>query len=286
MKRIIHFFVFLVIIFFTACSSNKFITISDGTDCQTTIEGNFFAIPLYKYTAPAILFPKSNKILIRYGKVISNDENGVYFEKKKSGILDNLDTTYYKYDEIRAIVDSNRHCVWGQLDEDEKAGEYIKIELSYLEDPNYSPTYIELTPNKNFAYCVRPGNYEITNMYLDYPAERNDIYYKSVYENIARFEVKSGYTNYIGDIELLKEYGPEEGNFIVPYKKQYKGTSSAAVGGLLGGAIGGAISGAITSAANAEADSSGIFKFNIIHSTEYKSISNNKIEKSMILPIK
>ena len=279
----------LIFIFiFTGCSSNKFIEISDSSDCQTTLEGNFYSPPIYKYYAPAILFPKTDKVWIRYGKVIKKDDKGVLFLEKKNGWLDSQDTMYFKYDEIRAIVDSNKYCVWGKLNDNENGGLYIKATLNYLEDPKYAPIYLELTPGKNFAYCVRPGKYEITNIILSYQNENKDIYYSSYSDKIAKLEVKTGVANYIGDIKLINDNNADTDSvsLIIPYKEQSKGTSAAAVGGLLGGAIGGAIAGAITGAANASADSAGVFKFNIEYSQGFKSKTKNKVEKTVLVPFK
>ena len=73
---------------------------------------------------------------------------------------------------------------------------------------------------------------------------------------------------------------------IVPYKEQSTGGSGAAVGGLLGGAIGGAIAGAITASANANAAVAGSFRFGITFNPDYKSITNNVVEKCRITPFK
>jgi hypothetical protein len=271
-------FVFIL----SSCSSNKFVELNDSSDCNTTIEGNFISPQVYKYYSPAVLFSKSSKYNVKYGKVIKEDSGGVFFLEKQSGLFGGTDTLYIKYPEIRAIVDSNKNCVWGSLKDNEKAGVHIKIFLQKVDEPKYEPIFIDLTPGKNFKYCVHPGKYEITKVTKENPDESKEIYDMSVSDSIGEFEVKPGVVNYIGDLKLLKNDSEEKPALIVPYKEQSTGSSAGAVGGLLGGAIGGAIAGAITASANADDAVAGSFRFGITFNPDYKSITNNVVEKCRI----
>jgi hypothetical protein len=276
----------ILIFILSSCSSNKFTESTDSPGCSTTIVGNFISPQMFKYNGPAVLFPNSSKNYIKYGKVLKKDSSGVTFLEKESGLFGGTDTLYYKYDEIRAIIDSNKYCVWGNLEEKEKIGVHIKIYLNKIDEPGYEPIFIDLTPGKNFQYCVRPGKYVITKITKENPDEDKDIYYMSVSDSIGEFDVKPGVVNYLGDIELFKNDSEEDPALVVPYKEQSTGRSGAAIGGLLGGAIGGAIAGAITANANSKAETAGAFRFGITYQPGYKSISNNPVEKCPIIPVK
>lgn len=277
----------LILLFIlSSCSSNKFVELNDSSDCNTTIEGNFVSPQVYKYYSPAILFSKSSKYNVKYGKVIKEDSSGVFFLEKQSGLFGGTDTLHIKYLDIRAIVDSNKNCVWGSLKDNEKAGIHIKLFLKKIDEPKYSPIFIDLTPGKNFQYCVHPGIYEITKITKENPDESKDIYYMSVSDSIGEFEVKPGVVNYLGDIKFLNNDSEEEPALIVPYKEQSTGSSAAAVGGLLGGAIGGAIAGAVTASANANAAVAGSFRIGITFNSDYKSVTDNVVERCIITPFK
>jgi hypothetical protein len=282
MNKKLLFLGLIIMYFIIACSSNKLIEISDSTECQTTIEGNFYSPTIFKYYSPAILFPNKSKVTIKYGNVIKKDEKGVFFKEEKRGVLGRSDTLYFRYDEMRAIVDSNKYCVWGKLDENEKGSLQIKITLKYLENPEYAPIYLSLTKDKNFAYCALPGNYEITNITMDYPKGNTEMYYKSYSDRIAKFEVKPGVANYIGEIKLLSDIDFDNVSLSVPYKKLSSGESAASAAGLVFGVAGGLIADAIKQSGNANADSAGVFKFNIIHDKGYKSNSKSIVEKRII----
>jgi|GEM_PF-6986472 len=284
MKQIKLGIALIILFIITGCGGNKLIEYSDSTDCTTTIEGNFVSKQYYKNNAPAVLFPEASKETIFYGKVIKKDTNGVYVLRKKVGWFDTPDTSYFKYDEIRAIVDSNKRCVWGRLEDDEKTGIKLTIQLKKVNDPNYSPIYLELTPGKNFQYCILPGSYEITNIKKENPDE--DTYYLSMPDSVGEFVIKPESANYIGDITLLSDNSTDYATITIPYKAQSTGREAASMGGFLGGAIGGAIAGAITEHSNEEADTAGSFFINIKYNPDYKSKSKSHVVETIITPFK
>lgn len=286
MKNSIFLFFIIFSFSFYSCSSNKLIQLSKKADCSTTIEGRFLSNSIYKYRSPAVLYPRESKIWIRYGKVIKEEKNGILFEETNSGLFTKPDTLFINYDEIRAIVDSNKYCVWGKLKEKEEVGLHFTFLLKHLKDPQYEPIYLSLFPNKNFAYCAKPGKYEITSVTMIYPDESDEYYYTSVYERVAQFEVEEGKANYLGDIKLLYNQDIDSVSLLVPYKEQTTGASAGSVGGFLGGAIGGAISGAVVAVINASADSSGVFAFRITHDIAYTSESDSRVKACKIIPLK
>lgn len=282
-KSIILFLTSILLLY--GCNANQLIKHSDSPTCETTIEGNYFTKSIYKFDGPAILFPWSNLVPIRHGKVIRKDSNGVLFLQNKSGIFGSADTLYFKYDKIRAIIDSNNQCVWGHISTKEEVGIHMKIELSKYHEPYYSPIYLDLFPDRKFSYCIKPGKYEITKIIEYFPFKSEEVYYASIPKHIAKFEIKRNCANYIGDISLLDNRSSDKASLIVPCKNQSTGKTAAFIGGFMGGLVGGAIAGAMVSIENANADSSGVFRISFKHNKEYKPQEKLRLSNTMIKQI-
>ena len=226
--------VVISILLLNGCSYNQLTRHSNSPTCETTIEGNYFTKSIYKFDGPAILFPWSNLDPIRHGKVIRKDSAGVLFLQNKIGMFGSADTLYFKYNKIRAIIDSNNRCVWGHLDRNEEIGIHMKIELSKYHEHSYSPIYLDLFPNRKFSYCIKPGKYEITKIIEYFPYKSEEVYYASMPEHIARFEIKRDCANYIGDIKLLDNKSSDKASLVVPCKNQSTGKTAGFIGGFMG----------------------------------------------------
>lgn len=285
--RKINFIILAVtsILLLNGCSLNQLTRHSDSPTCETTIEGNYFSKSIYKYDGPAILFPWSNSVSIRHGKVIRKDSTGVLFLQNKIGLFGSFDTLYFNYNKIRAIIDSNNLCTWGHLDPKEEVGIHMEIELSKYHEPDYSPIYLDLFPNSKFSYCIKPGKYEITRIIEYFPYKSGEVYYESVPKHIATFEIKRDSANYIGDIRLLDNKSSDKASLVVACKNQITGKTAGFYGGFIGGFIGGAIAGTIVSIENASADSSGVFRISLKHDKEYEPQENLRLNNTIVKQI-
>ena len=286
MRAKLHLAIITSLVLLNSCSGNKLVEIAHHAENETTIEGNFIAPPVYKYYSPAILFPKSNNVWIKYGKVIEKGDEGVLFVEKDKGLFDSGDTLYFRYDEMRAIVDSNRFCVWGELKDNEEDKVHFVFNLKDIDDPDYSPIYLDLIPDTNFAYSIRPGYYEITNIKMNYLNKDKDIFYISMPYKIGNIDIKEGVANYIGDIRIITDNRFGEATLVIPYKKQAQNVPIIVVpeAGLLANVIGGAAQGAMFSLISNMADTSGTFKFNVKFSKDYEGKGNNQIINTEIIP--
>lgn len=250
------------------CSTNKLLLFEDNPKCQTTIEGNFRTPQTYKYFAPAILFKKDFKLKYDLGKVIRENEGGVYFEKKTYSFLDHPDTVFYNYSDIRAIVDSNYFCLYGHLEDNECKETSIKIYLEKEGSPEYQPIYLELVTNEKFSYCVDPGSYKVKRI-VKHISE--DYYYECFPVFDINIEALFGRANYIGDIVFSSENNQHTDFVKIPYYKQVKAENAGAAFGVIGSII------ANSSNSSWRDKISGYYYFSISNSADYKSDSQSKI---------
>jgi hypothetical protein len=264
----------------TGCGSRQFVELSDDPNCQTTIEGNFFSDPLYRYNSPAIVFSKKSNLRDLNGKIIKKDENGVWVIKKAAALFSSADTVYCKFSDIRAIVDSARHCIWGELTENEKVSTKFKVTIKNLEQEDNSPFFFECTGNSNFSYCALPGKYEISEIVEENPEYGKDIFYCSIPTPVAKFEVKPDAANYLGDFKFTFKDSANNTSLIIPYGKLHHTDNPVIMAGVMGGAIGGAIAGALLAGYHMIPDSSNIFIFNREYNPNYKTKSINKLVKT------
>ena len=281
----LHLFVYVIIAFVLYGCGNQLTELTKDPNCSTTIEGNFISEPVYKYYSPAIVFPdKTNKADV-LGKVVGQDSAGFYLQTKGSGLLSTRDTLYFKFKDIRAVVDSTRHCVWGTLTDKEKAYTNFKVSLKNLDNESYSPLFFTWNSSSNFSYCAEPGHYEITEIIEVNPEYSQDITYESIPKRIAKFEVLAGKANYIGNITLKSLDQADTNSFFVPFKKQDSGGNSAVLGQMLFGVAGVAVMAIVTSAVNASRGQMNCFVFNIDHDPQYQTMSKNPLVNTEVIPI-
>lgn len=214
-------YILAVTLFLLGCSSKSLLKYDKTSDCKTTIEGSFITPPIYKYYGPAILFQKGEKYNYKMGSVISSDSNGVYFVEKKEGIFHTPDTLYYEYSLIRAIVDDNNFCVWGNLQKmetDSKNSKQIKLELYKIDSTtNKKYSFIELTSNTSFSYCLSPGDYFITRIV---EGDERDSYKETIPLSLFKVHIEENYANYIGDIYFVGAYDINDNTLSIPNRKE------------------------------------------------------------------
>ena len=141
----------LILIIFTffqwGCNSNKFLLLKDSPECNTTIEGKFTTPKVYKYYGPAVLFNKGYKYNYEMGSVVRQNDNGIFLRKKSYSFLDSPDTLFIEFPKIRAIIDSNNFCVYGDIEDDECSEMSLKFYLEKTDEASYQPIYLELVSN-------------------------------------------------------------------------------------------------------------------------------------------
>jgi hypothetical protein len=135
MKSIISFFTIIILFLQLGCGTNKFTTLHNTTDCTTTIEGNFTTPKVYKHFPSAVLFKKGNKYNYKLGTVVDQNKDGVFLLEKAYSFLQIPDTLFYEYSIIRAIIDSNYFCVFGDIDKNESKKMSLSFYFEKIGDP-------------------------------------------------------------------------------------------------------------------------------------------------------
>lgn len=265
-----------LLLFLSSCSNNMLTKYSESPNCLTTIEGKFIAPREYNYYAPILLFNDNSNLSYKMGKVVNKDENGVFLLERKSGVFHNPETKYYKYDVIRAIVDSSKKLVYGELDQSEYDNVEWKLILKNLDDKDYGPIFIDLVSNVKFSYCAKPGRYQIFSIIEQIKTPFEQSINISIQRPLYEFTVEAGKVNYIGEITFESDSCRTENTNSIAFKKQY----SASAGG--SNALAGLISGLAVTLINELADSSGAFNFNIEHKENFKSELQQEVVKTKL----
>jgi hypothetical protein len=258
-------FLFLSILFIlinSCTSSNHLPKFGDSKDCATTIEGNFRTPEIYKYPCPAIIFQKEHNIRAMYGDILNINDQGVLLLKRKEGLFDDRDTVFFKYDIIKAIVNEEGFCIWGNLDEKQKTEMKLSLFIKDTDSIESKISSVQLISNEKFSFCIAPGNYEILRIERDL----GDIDLISIPESLMRFKAEPNKANYIGDIEIVSINKINDKTIRIPYKKKVR------VGNVFFGEMGNMS----TTGGTYEIDSVGKFNLIINYDKNFKTISNSE----------
>jgi hypothetical protein len=269
------FLLFLILLFFlSSCNNYKNLLKENELNCSTFIEGKFIAPKTYDGIAPIVLLNKGNEKDFYRGEVINKNDQGIYLLKKSYSFVDDPDTMFIEYKQIRAIVDETKLCIYGDLNDKESVKTSIKFYLEREDDPDYQPIFLALNSNQHFNYCIKPGKYKLLKIIKEVST---DYYYESFPIFECEIEILENKVNYIGDIELLKNLESTDDKISIPFYKQVKSQNASAAFGLLGGIIS-------ELSNNSWQDEIRGFYDIIVH--EPKSISKTNIEQMNICPLK
>lgn len=248
---------------FGCADLNKISYLHNSTNCNTSIEGYFSTPQVYKNSdiTPAVLFTSDYKLKFKSGSVIKQNEEGIYFVEKKYSSLHTQDTLFFNKSIIRAIVDANDFCTYGNLKEKECSETTFRFYLQRV-DEKANLICLELTSNSKFSYCIEPGKYQITTIVK----EISDNFYEMSFPVFDwTFDVKANCANYIGDISIINDKDVNEKNVPIPFYKQDKSQNEGGVFGI--------VSELLAEHSNDEMreEIANYFNFRIEHSENYKS---------------
>jgi hypothetical protein len=260
--KLIFSFLLAFLLISSCSSSNQLQKFEDNNDCITTIEGNFKTPEVYKYLCPAVLFHKENKIGIKYGDILDVNNDGVLILERKSGLFDDRDTLFYKYDLIRAIVNEEGFCIWGNLEEKEKTDLKLNFFLRNSDSLASDISSVQLVSNEKFSFCTSPGNYEILRI-EQYLGDEDFI---SIPDSLMRFTVAPERANYIGNINLVSINRINDKTIRIPFKKKIRANN------IYFGNTGNMH----TTSGTYEIDSAGYFNLNVIYDENFETISNGE----------
>ncbi len=236
MKSKLPYSFIVILILLTSCNIHKNLLKDDELNCLTFIKGKFTAPKSYIGVAPIVLLKKNNEKDFYRGSVIDKNDQGIYLIEHSYSFADNPDTIFIEYKKIRAIVDESKLCVYGELTDKESEKTSLRFYLEKENDPDYQPIFLELNSNQQFNYCIRPGNYKLTKIVKEVST---DYYYESFPIFECDINIIENKVNYIGDIELIRNFEPIDKMISIPYFKQVKSQNASAAFGLLGGVIAG-----------------------------------------------
>lgn len=191
---------------------------SQGENCSTSIEGQFTRVPVYKYYGPMILFQDSVRPISSYARVLSFDSLGVTSATKAVGLFGKSDTIFYEYSKIRAIIDDNRYCIWGQLRTNEvekKPSTIPELCLYKIGADNKKPVRIGLLPNSSFSYCIDPGDYIIAKII---EGDIEEEHFETVPDVLFRVHIKRNCANYIGHLSFVSKENVSKETIQIPFK--------------------------------------------------------------------
>lgn len=200
----------------TGCSSNMFIDREDDPDCKTVITGSLNENPVWNTFYPAMVLKNG---YLKKAISFQMKEDGVDFVENKSGIFSSIDTVFYPFSEITAIVDSNKNCIYGKMPKAFKEKSLsARINLRYVQDTTISPVYIVLEPGETFNYCVKPGTYVVEEIIFTHTQGID----QSLEIPYIKFIAQPDSVNEIGAFTISKAGIPDrsskENAVYVPYK--------------------------------------------------------------------
>ncbi len=186
----------------TGCVSFELTKYEDEKNCQTTIEGNYFRKSQMASNL-SIIYVKtddeySNQVR---GRLISYDSTGIIFDPMDYKLYSE-DEAFYPIDTLTGVIDSTSQLLYGSIPSyfSKKHNAFIfnyKLHLGITNRTTYEYDELHLLPNEPFAYCIKPGEYEITDIkfvkdenYIDIGADFPKIY----------LQIDSGKANYLGDL--------------------------------------------------------------------------------------
>ena len=230
MKKII---IVLAISIFAGCNPNSIFKYKDN-NCSTVAEG-FYTFPrIWNTYAPAIVFKKG--VSIKFGSVIKQDNKNIVFVTAKRRSTDNPDTIVYPLNVIRTIIDSSGRCVYGDIPVLFSADDiWLKIYLSRQNGELKENIYWELYPNEQFAYCMKPGKYNIVKIEFNSNAGED----ASTFIPFQDFYIDSNKTTFVGNFYLGPDSCSKFSTYKIPYEtvEDNKRSGMIASFGLLGGLL-------------------------------------------------
>lgn len=237
-------FFLLIMSTIIGCATSKIPSLKHRPDCETSVEGYYYCVDPWQRSKPALIIRHGTGMKILTGEIMSQDAKGVTFKPKGEGYIAEPDPEYFKFKNIEALIDENGEVAYGIIPDQFSRAYALELHLTPRDDPESKPIKLVLEPNKQFGFCVPPGNYIVSEIQF-----RND-YQKMVDEgvDIPRLEVRveENHSNYIGDIYMDCGDLRREDPIAIPYKIKHR--PSEAMNDFIAGAAAGAIGAGLAAA--------------------------------------
>lgn len=205
---------------FISCAASRIPTLAQRPGCETSIEGYYHCADLWLKAKPALIIRQGMEMKIITGTIVSTDSDGVTFDPTGEGQLRDPKPEYFHYKKIEALIGDNGEVLHGTIPPVYSRAYALELHLVPLYKPEPEPINVTMEPNKQFGFCVPPGDYSIDAIMF-----RND-YQKMVDEGIGfpklTISVEEGRSNYIGDLYLDCRDFEQSKAVAIPYKISHR----------------------------------------------------------------
>ena len=241
-----RFFVMVFGLFiFLGCSQSTIVPFEESSECQTTVEGNYFAGDSWDGEAPAIILPGNPEPTWMNGALLNITEDSVTFDGNKQGPFYDPEPNTWSLDEVQTVIDSSGRVIHGFIPAKLSNAWRLELHVVRKEDPKKKTNVMLLQPESLFAFCIEPGTYSIKQIYFkDGKGNIDKLKFPTNFE----FTVKADKSNYIGDFYLNIPGGKGQ---IFDLEFVTVRSNKAALAGALVGGVGGAVASAVISIAHA-----------------------------------
>ncbi len=214
--------------------------VTETSTCPTVVEGFFHSRVKYVGRSPAISVIRSTTPAVLHGEIKRMDKAGICFLPERESIFYNSDTIFYSYDKIQWIADKEGNVLYGTLPEKNSGSFDMEFEIIDQLHPDAKHTALKFQANKRFSFCVKPGEYTISKISLEWAGLNEE----ATSFPPMKMDVKPNSVNYVGDFYLDLHTDTLQnvlkiGTSITSPRPVYIGMQ----GGVVGGAIAGAIAG-------------------------------------------
>ena len=229
-------FVALIFFFIMSCGSAHAPLLKKSPDCSASVQGFFHVTNNWRGKEPALVL-KSRTRRVLYGRIISRDSTGVYFDSCASGLEYDPPDGFFPYQDIAALIDEHGRVAYGTLDERYAGLSKLQLELCNISQWNADPLLIDLVANRRFEFCLPPGRYLVNKIIFHY---RNHDQDRGIDFEHLFFDVQEHTANYLGDWYLDDCRAQSENIIFIPSKIHSRPNEEFMMG-LLFGVIGGLI---------------------------------------------
>ena len=187
----------LAVLSLVGCGGLKVCPLERQPECGTTVEGFYYCAEPWDGPKPALIVRSGPEIRILKGTIVSRDERGITFDQSAEGMLRDPGPEHFPFKRVAALIGENGDVVYGRVPESCSKAYTLELHLRLADSPKAEVIKLSLKPNAQFAFCVPPGTYEVSDM--RFINEQLKIVDGAVEPPRVRVVIEEGFSNYIGD---------------------------------------------------------------------------------------
>ncbi|GAB5408986.1 MAG: hypothetical protein BalsKO_13510 [Balneolaceae bacterium] len=132
------------------------------------------------------------------GKIIEITDTGVLFDENRRSLTSNPKPSFYNSKNISSLVSGEKGLLIGEYPN----VDFFTKRLAVIFSSKFNPTVkksLELKPNHDFSYCIRPGEYNIDRIVW---VRNNDDKDRNSEPLELSFTIEKNKINYLGNIYM------------------------------------------------------------------------------------